>query len=88
MRETCDSCRESPAHIGINEGHFRRLVEIFIVHILDQVQGVYIQTCQPVHHHVILADYLIIIQILRGNGAQLRPYLLLCFHIPAAIHSI
>ena len=72
MGEACDTGCEGTPYIGIDESHLSCLIVIFIVHILDQVQDVYIDSCQPVHHQVILMHHLVIIKILGGDRCVLR----------------
>ena len=67
MRETCNTCGEGTAYIRIDQCHLGCLIVIFIMHILDQVQCIYIDICKPIHHCIILLHNLIIIKVLRSN---------------------
>ena len=42
------------------------------MHVLNQVQCVDVETGKPVEHRVIFADYLVVIQIFRGDRRVLR----------------
>ena len=50
MAEAGNACREGAAHVCINKRQLRRLVEVLVVHVVNQVQGVYINACKPFHH--------------------------------------
>ena len=50
MAEACDAGSEGTAHVCIDESHLGSLVEILVVHVVDEVQGLHIYACQPVHH--------------------------------------
>ena len=88
MGEACDTGGKSTAHIGVDESHFRCLVVIFIMHILDGVQGIHIEACQPVHHPVILADDLVVLQVLSLVRRVLRSYLLAALRVAAAVQGV
>ena len=72
MGETSDTGCECAAHIGVDESHLGCLVVIFVVHILDQVQDIHIDSCQPVHHEIILVHNLVVIKILGSDRRVLR----------------
>ena len=72
MRKSCDSCCEGSADIGIDQCHLRCFIVILVMHVLDQVQSIYIESCQPVHHDLIFADQLIIFQIFGGDRFVFR----------------
>ena len=42
------------------------------MHVLDEVQDVYVEPCQPVHHQVELVHDLIVVEYLRRDGRVLR----------------
>ena len=42
------------------------------MHILNQIQNIHIQACQPVQHQIILVHDFIIVQVFRSDGSQLR----------------
>ena len=64
------------------------------MHIVDEVQDIYVQTCQPVKHYVILVHNLIIVKILGGDGSKLGSNLhglsclVLVFLVLAAVDSV
>ena len=88
MRETCDTGRKCPSHIGIDQCHLRCLIEILVMHVLDRIQCVDIQTCQPVHHHIILLNHFVIVQILAGDRCVCRADLLLCLKVTSSVHRV
>ena len=73
MAEARDSGGKGAPHIGVDERHLRSLIVILVMHVLDEVQDVDIQACQPVHHLIVLVHHLIIIEIFRGDRRVLRP---------------
>ena len=75
MGEAGNTGSKGTSHIRIDESHLRCLIIILVMHILNNVQRIYIKLCQPVHHGVILLDHLIVIQILRSNRLIWRSYL-------------
>ena len=58
------------------------------MHILDQVQYIYIQSCQPVHHYIIFGNDFIIIQVLGSDRFICRSHLFSGLHIHTAIDGI
>jgi len=64
------------AYIGINQSHLGSFVVILIMHVLDQVQYVYIQSSEPVHHLVVFSHYFIIIKVFRSDWCVSRSYLI------------
>ena len=88
MREARNTGSKSAAHISINQRHLGRFIIILIVHILNQIQRIHIQTRQPVHHSHVLRKHFIVAQIFRGNGRISRANLLTALHIHAAIDGV
>ena len=70
------------------KSHLNSLIRILIVHIVDNVQCIYIQTSQPLHHIVILSHYIIIIEVIACNRTILRTYLYLKSFVNTAVDSI
>ena len=52
------SCEEA-VHLCVVQGHLERLVAVFIVHVVNDVERVHIQPCQPVHHLFELCHYVV-----------------------------
>ena len=88
MREACDTGCKCPSYIRIDQRHLRCLIKIFIMHILDRIQCIDIQSCQPVHHHIILLNYFLIIQILAGNRCVCRADLISRLEVASAVHCV
>ena len=70
------------------QGHLQLLIRILIMHIMDYIQGIDIQTRQPLHHVIILAHYIIIIQIISLDRTVLGTYLNLEALIHAAVDCV
>ncbi len=88
MRESCDTGCECTAYIGINKSHLSSFVVIFIMHILNQVQNIYIQTCQPVKHAVITFHNLIIVKVFGRNRFVGRSDLIKFFFVHTTIDCV
>ena len=88
MREACDTGSKSTAYIGINESHLCCLVVVLVMHIMDHVQGTYIEVSQPVHHSVVFLNDLIIIQILGSDRLIFRSYLIAGLLINTAVDCV
>ena len=58
------------------------------MHVMDQVQHIYIDVCQPVHPPVELLDYLIIVCIFRSNTLHGRSALDSVFLIKTTVKCI
>ena len=50
MTESGDTGCERATQVGVDKRKFGSLVEVLVVHVVNQVQGVYINTCKPFHH--------------------------------------
>ena len=50
MTKTCNTCCECAANICIYQCQFSCLVEVFVVHVVDEVKCVDVNTNQPFHH--------------------------------------
>ena len=88
MRETGNTGCKGSSYIGINERHFCRLIEILIVHILDEVQHIDINSGEPVHHHIIFFHDFLVVQDICGNRAVSGRNLLLALFIHTAVDGI
>ena len=88
MRESCDTSSKCTTYIGIDQSHLSCLIVILVMHILDQVQSIYIHSCQPIHHNVILLNNFIIIQILGSDRLVCRTYLSLGLLINTTVDSV
>ena len=58
------------------------------MHVLNQVQNVYVDACEPVHHTIVLRHHLIIIEVLGSDRTVLRTYLLLALLIDTAVDCV
>ena len=50
MTEASDTRCESTTYVSVNECELCSLIEVLVVHVMDEVQCVYIDTSQPLHH--------------------------------------
>ena len=68
--------------------HLQSFVAVFIVHIMDDIQSVDIQVCQPIAHTVKFAHDFFVIQIFGCDRRQFRTNLIALALIFAAIDGI
>jgi len=88
MAEAGNTGGKGAAHIGIDQGHFSRLIVVLVVHVLDQVQHIDVQACQPIHHNVIPGNNFVIIQVLCSDGGIVRANLLMQLFVHTAVDGI
>ena len=58
------------------------------MHVMDHVQGTYIEVSQPVHHYIIFFHYFIIIKILGCDWCIFRSYLIVRFLIHTTVDCV
>lgn len=75
-------------HLVIVQGHLQLFIAVFVMHIMDNVEGIYIQAGKPVADGVELSHDVVVFQIFPPAGQQLRPHLQAAFLIPAAVDGI
>ena len=71
MAEAGDAGREGAAHIGVDQRHLCGLVVVLVMHVLDEVQDVHVEACEPIHHQVELVHDLVVVEILRRDRGKL-----------------
>ena len=74
---------EVPFYFPVVEGHLELLVAVFVVHVMDDVQGVHIEPCQPFHHVVEFLHHIIVLQVFCVYRAVSGAYL----HLHALVHA-
>ena len=70
------------------QSHLQLLVAVLVVHVVDDVQSVYVHTGQPTHHIVVAFHNLVVIQILGGDGAVLGADLLTADFVHTAVDGV
>ncbi len=70
MAEAGDAGGKGAAHFRVDECHFGSLVEVFVVHVVDEVQRVDIYATQPVHHLVEAGHKFVVGDHVALNGRQ------------------
>ena len=88
MGETGDTGGKGTPNIRVDQSHLRRLIIVFIVHVMDHIQSFHIGLCQPGHHLLIFFHHFFIIQIFRGDGTVFWPHLSLILLVNAAVDGI
>ena len=72
MGQTCNTGSECSSYIGIDQSHLSCFIVIFVMHVMNQVQDVYIQRCTPVKHDIIFMHNFIEIKVFRSNRCDFR----------------
>ena len=75
MGEACNTGSESTAYIGIDKSHLGCLIVILVMHIVNQVQYIYIDISKPVKPEIVLLNHFIVIKVLACDALHLRTYL-------------
>ncbi len=88
MGKPCDAGGKGSSHICVDQGELGSFIIIFIMHILDQIQDIDVNICQPVHHAVVFLHHLMIVQIFRSDRLVLRPHLIPALLVPAPVDGI
>ena len=88
MGEARNARRERAAHIRVDERHLRRLVVVFVVHVLDDVQRIHVDMREPVHHALILHDDVVVLEVLRTDRTVGRADLHARHFVHAAVDRV
>ena len=64
------------------------LIAVLIVHIVDNVEGVDVKSCQPLHHIHVLFPYVIEVEVLSVNRSEFRTYLESETLVHTAVYSV
>ena len=88
MREARDTGGERTSHVGVDQRHFGRLVIIFVMHVMNHVQGVHVQLGEPFHHVVITLHHFVVIQILGSNRPVGRSHLLPGLYVDSSVDGV
>ena len=62
MGEPGNARGEGPAHVRVDQGHLGCLIVVFVVHVLDEVQDIHVESGQPVHHLIEAMQDLIVVK--------------------------
>ena len=88
VRETSDTGSKCTSYICIDQSHLCCFVVIFVMHVVNHVQSIYIQFSQPVHHGVVMFHYFVIIQIFSCDRSVSRSYLNFCLLIDTTVDCV
>jgi len=61
---SCDTGSKPAGHVLIVQSHLNFLVAVLVVHIVDDVEDIYINSRKPSHHIVVLYHNLVVVKIL------------------------
>ena len=88
MREAGNTRSKGTAHISIDKGHLSCLIEVLVVHIVDEVQRVHINVSEPVEHIAETGLQFFPCEVLAGDGTELRTALLAGLGIHTAVDGV
>ena len=88
MRETSDTGRKRTTHVRINQGQLCSFIVVLVVHVVDQVEGVHVETGQPIHHLVKAFHHFVVVEVFGSDRAQFGAHLHECLFVNAAINSV
>src|SRR6185437_11381780 len=72
----------------IMKRHFKTLISVLVVHVVNYVHGVDVDASEPSHHLLELVYHVIEVKVLAHYGNILRPHLLPCNFVPATVDGI
>ncbi len=87
-RKSRDTGSEPTLNITVVKRHLKLFVAVFIVHIMNDVEGIDIQAREPFHHIVVLFHNVVKVEIIALNGAVFRPYLDFKPLVNTAVYSV
>ena len=86
--ESGDTGCEGAADIGIDERHFGGLVVVLVVHVVNQVERIHVQACEPFEHQLVLREDLVVFQDAGGDRCSRRSDLCARLFIDTAVDGI
>ena len=86
--ETCNTCCEVTLNVSVMESHLCSLIAVLVMHVVDDVQCIYIHVCLPLEHVDELIHNIIVIQYIAADGTVLRTNLLLGNFVNTAVQSV
>ena len=86
--QSCDARGEPAGHVLVVQRHLQLLVAVFVVHVVDDVEGVDVHLRQPAHHRVELLHDLVVVEVLAGDRRELRADLLVADLVHAAVDGV
>src|SRR5262249_15884950 len=68
--------------------HLNPLIGVLVMHVVDDVHGIYVDTGKPVHHRLEFVDHSIKVKELSLCRTNCGPYLLAADLVPASVNGI
>ncbi len=68
MRKARDAGRKRAAHVGVDQRHLGRFVEVLVVHVVNEVERIHIDAGEPVHHDFVLRHHFLVVQDVARDG--------------------
>ena len=75
-------------HISVMKPHLECFIRIFVVHVVNDLQSIDIDFCQPAHHLLVFLHHFVVIQILAGDRFETGSHLHTRFLVTSAIDRI
>ena len=88
MRESGNTCCESTSYIRIDQCHLGCFIVIFIMHVVNHVQCLYIRLCKPCHHLVVFIHDFIIVKYIACDRTIFRSNLYFIFLIDTTVDRV
>ena len=86
--KTCYTGSKITLNVSVMKRHLCPFIAVFVMHIVDNIQGVYINVCLPLQHIDELAHNIVVVKHVTCNRTILGTYLLLGNFIHTAVQSV
>ncbi len=88
MGEAGDAGREGAADVGVDECHFGGFVVVLVMHVVDDVEYMYVEAGEPVHHVVEAFHYLVVLEVFALDAREFGCDLYLGLFVHAAVDCV
>ena len=88
VTEACDARCERPAHVGVDKCHLCCLVEVLVVHVMDEVERFHVDAGQPLEHGVETRHEFVVGEHVGRDRAVSRTDLLACAAVNTTVNGI
>ena len=87
-RQAGDSRGEPAGHLPVMKSHLQPLIAVFVMHVMDDVQGIDVHLCQPFHHVMEFFHDFLIVQVFRGDGTVFGSHLFFGHLVHTAVDGV
>ena len=92
VAESCNTCCKCAADVCVDECELSCFVVVLVVHVVDCVECVYIQTSKPFKHDVVLVHYFVVVKVFACDWCHFRSNLYAwcktCFFVLTAVDCV